>query len=122
MFWHIAAWVRRRAVPVVIVVGVGLVAAAIPFLHARFENPDARSLPRSSVARQLEEVRERFPAAVGAEPIEVLVMAPPDDPALGGLGRRGRGRDDVAAVDVDDALAAGRRVRRRGRPGRAGPG
>ena len=47
-FWHIAGWVRRRAVPVVVVVGVGLVVAALPFLHARFENPDARSLPRSS--------------------------------------------------------------------------
>ncbi|MET0323883.1 MAG: MMPL family transporter, partial [Ilumatobacteraceae bacterium] len=106
-FWHIAVWVQRWAVPVVIVVGVGLVVAALPFLHARFENPDARSLPRSSVARQLEQVRERFPAAT-ADPIEVLVMAPPDDPALGAWVRAVRSRDDVAAVDVDDGLAVAR--------------
>ena len=120
-FWHIAVWVQRWAVPVVIIVGVGLVVAAVPFLHARFENPDARSLPRSSVARQLEQVRERFPAAT-ADPIEVLVMAPPDDAALGdwvaGVAgprrcrRRRRGR----------RAGGGRRIGRRGHPGRTGPG
>jgi RND superfamily putative drug exporter len=104
-FWSIAVWVRRRAVPVVLVVGVGLVVAAVPFLHARFENPDARSLPRSSVARQLEAVRERFPAA-SADPIEVLAMVAPDDPSLTAWLTAVAARDDVASVEVDDVLAA----------------
>jgi RND superfamily putative drug exporter len=104
-FWHIAGWVQRWAVPVVIIVGLGLVVAALPFLHARFENPDARSLPRSSVARQLEEVRGRFPAAA-ADPIEVLVMAAPDDPVVADWVASVDDREDVAAVEVDDALAA----------------
>ena len=89
----------------VIVVGVGLVVAALPFLHARFENPDARSLPRSSIARQLEEVRERFPAA-SSEPIEVLAMVAPDDPSLASWVTAVTARDDVASVEVDDELAA----------------
>ena len=104
-FWRIAVWVQRWAVPVVVIVGVGLVVAALPFLHARFENPDARSLPRSSVARQLEAIRERFPAAT-ADPIEVLVMTTPDDPALADWATTVGARDDVAAVDVNDGLAA----------------
>ena len=104
-FWSIAVWVRRRALPVVIVVGVGLVVAALPLLDARFENPDARSLPRSSIARQLEEVRERFPAA-SSEPVQVLAMVAPDDPSLAAWLTAVTARDDVASVEVDDALAA----------------
>jgi RND superfamily putative drug exporter len=103
-YWHLAGWVRRHAAPVAAVVGVGLVVAAIPFLSARFENPDFRSLPRSSVARQIEEARQRFPVA-GAEPVEVLAEVGPDDPALtawiGGVEEL----PGVDGVDVDDELA-----------------
>ena len=54
----------------------------VPFTGARFENPDARSLPRSSEARQLDDIRRsRFPA-VGAEPIEVVARVAPDDARL----------------------------------------
>ena len=53
-----------------------------PLRRARFEQPDARWLPRSSVARQLDEIRRtRFPD-VGADPIEVVAEAAADDPAL----------------------------------------
>jgi RND superfamily putative drug exporter len=103
-FWHIAQWVQRHAVPIVIVVGVLLLIAGVPFLHARFENPDGRSLPGSSVARQLAEERERFPGG-GADPIQVVAMTPPDDPELAAWAATVAGRDDVAAVDVDDTLA-----------------
>ena len=50
-FARIARFVQRRAVPVAAVTSVGLVALASPFLGARFEASDARSLPRSSEAR-----------------------------------------------------------------------
>ena len=122
VFWHIATWVRRRAVPVVVFVGIGLVAAAIPFLHARFENPDARSLPRSSVARQLEEVRDRFPAAAAADPIEVVVMADAGRPGAGELDRHG-GRPRRRRRRRRGRLPrAGRSVGGRGRPGRTAAG
>jgi putative drug exporter of the RND superfamily len=103
-FWHIAKWVQRRARPIVAVAGVLLIVAGLPFLNARFENPDSRSLPESSVARQLAEGRQRFPGGE-AEPIEVVAMTTPDDPALTAWVATVAGRDDVAAVDVDGTLA-----------------
>jgi RND superfamily putative drug exporter len=103
-YWRLAGWVRRHAAPVAAIVGVGLVVAAIPFLSARFENPDARSLPRSSVARQIEEARARFPVT-GAEPVEVLAEVGPDDPALADWLTRIEGLPGVGGVDVDDELA-----------------
>ncbi len=48
--------------------------------------------------------RERFPGG-GADPIEVVAMTPPDDPELAAWAATVAGRDDVAAVDVDDTLA-----------------
>ena len=103
-YWHLAGWVRRHAAPVAAIVGVGLVVAAIPFLSARFENPDYRSLPRSSVARQIEEARQRFPVA-GAEPVEVVAEVGPDDPTLADWLTRIEGLPGVDGVDVDDELA-----------------
>jgi putative drug exporter of the RND superfamily len=103
-FWHIARWVQRWALPVVAVAGVLLIVAGLPFLHARFENPDGRSLPESSVARQLAEGRQRFPGNE-AEPIEVVAITTPDDPQLATWVATVAARDDVAAVDVDDTLA-----------------
>jgi putative drug exporter of the RND superfamily len=103
-FWHIARWVQRWALPVVAVAGVLLIVAGLPFLHARFENPDGRSLPESSVARQLAEASQRFPGNE-AEPIEVVAITTPDDPQLATWVATVAARDDVAAVDVDDTLA-----------------
>jgi putative drug exporter of the RND superfamily len=104
-YWRLAGWVRRHAAPIVAVVGVGLVVAAIPFLAARFENPDARSLPRSSVARQIEEARDRFPVG-GADPVEVLAEVAPDDPELAAWLNRIEALAGVDRVEVDDELAA----------------
>ncbi len=104
VFWHLAGWVRRHAIAVVAIVGTALVVAALPFLHARFENPDARSLPRSSEARQLEEIRQRFPGG-RADPVEVVALTDPDDPALAAYVAEIAARDGVADVRVDDGPA-----------------
>jgi RND superfamily putative drug exporter len=103
-FWHVARWVQRWAWPVVAIVGVLLIVAAVPFLNARFENPDGRSLPEASVARQLAEGRQRFPGGE-ADPIEIVAMTTPDDPQFVTWVATVASRDDVAAVDVDDTLA-----------------
>ena len=78
-----------------------LILAAVPFASARFEQPDARSLPPSSTVRQLEEIRrERF-AAVGAEPVEIVAEAPPTDPALVAYVAAIEAWPEVAEVSVE---------------------
>ena len=68
-FARLAHLVMRRAVPVVVVVGVGLVLLAAPFLHARFDDTGVKALPTSSETRQVAEaIDARFPA-VTAEPV-----------------------------------------------------
>ena len=100
VFSRIAGFVQRRALPVAVVAAVLLAAAAVPFAGARFENPDARSMPRSSEVRQLDDIRRnRFPA-VGAEPIEVVARVAPDDARLASYVERVRAIPGVASVDV----------------------
>jgi putative drug exporter of the RND superfamily len=99
-FSRIAGFVQRRALPVAVVAAVLLAVAAVPFAGARFENPDARSLPRSSEARQLDDIRRnRFPA-VGAEPIEVVARVAPDDARLAAYVKRVRAFPGVTSVNV----------------------
>jgi putative drug exporter of the RND superfamily len=81
-FYRLAAVVQRRALPVAGVVAVVLLATGAPFLGARFENGDARSLPRSSEARAVAlSTAERFPAR-GADPVYVVADTDQHDPAL----------------------------------------
>jgi putative drug exporter of the RND superfamily len=81
-FAHLAHVVMRRAVPVVVVVGVGLVLLAAPFLHARFDDTGVKALPESSETRQVAEaIDARFPA-VTAEPVQALADVSPDDPRV----------------------------------------
>ena len=99
-FSRIAGFVQRRAVPVAALAAVLLVLAAVPFASARFENPDARSLPRSSAARQLDDIRRtRFPA-VGAEPIEVVTRVAEDDPRMADYLERVQALPGVVSVTV----------------------
>ena len=94
----------RRAVPVVVVVGVGLVLLAAPFLHARFDDTGVKALPESSETRQVAEaIDARFPA-VTAEPVQALGDVAPDDPRV--------------AAWLDDIAAHARRGRGRRRRGR----
>jgi putative drug exporter of the RND superfamily len=81
-FARLARLVQRRAVPVVVLVSVGLVLLAAPFVHARFDDIGVAALPRSSETRQVAEaIDARFPA-VTAEPVDVVVDADPHDPEV----------------------------------------
>ena len=101
-FARISRLVQRRAVPVILVVGLGLAVVAVPLAHARFGRPDGRSLPRSSPSRQLWEVAHaEFPAQV-AEPVTVVARTSPTDPRLAAWVEDVRGLPGVRAVAVDD--------------------
>jgi RND superfamily putative drug exporter len=81
-FYRLATVVQRRALPVAALVAVALLAVGAPFLGARFENGDARSLPPSSEARAVAiATEERFPTR-GADPIYVVADAAQEDPQL----------------------------------------
>ncbi|HVM55544.1 MAG TPA: MMPL family transporter [Acidimicrobiales bacterium] len=97
-FYRLAAAVQRRALPVAGGVAVLLIALGAPFLGARFENGDARSLPSGSEARAVAlTVAERFPSH-GADPVLVVAEAAQDQPALIRYMAALAERDGVAAV------------------------
>jgi putative drug exporter of the RND superfamily len=81
-FYRLARWVQGRPIAVAGAVGFVLLLLAAPFLSARFENGDARTLPRSSEVRATAiTLAERFPAR-GTDPITVIAAAAADDPAF----------------------------------------
>jgi RND superfamily putative drug exporter len=80
-FYSLARRVQRRPVAVSAAVAGVLVLLGIPFLGARFETGDARSLPRSSEARATAlALADRFPAR-GTDPVTVIADVDPPDPA-----------------------------------------
>ncbi|MDQ1617742.1 MAG: putative drug exporter of the superfamily [Actinomycetota bacterium] len=80
-FYRLARAVQLRPVAVGLAVAVALVLLGIPFLSARFENGDARTLPRSSEARATAlALADRFPAR-GTDPVTVIADIDPTDPA-----------------------------------------
>jgi RND superfamily putative drug exporter len=109
-FFRLARFVQRRAIATVGIVGGALIAVAVPFLSARFETGDARSLPRSSEARAVAmTLNERFPAR-GADPIQVVAGADPANPAVVAYVETLRAIDGVAAVDTWQHTPAGMTV------------
>ncbi len=63
-------------------VALVLVLLGVPFLGARFENGDARTLPRSSEVRATAlTLADRFPAR-GTDPVTVIAATDADDPAF----------------------------------------
>jgi RND superfamily putative drug exporter len=81
-FYRLARSVQRRPIAVAGVVAAVLLLLGAPFLHAQFENGDARTLPRSSEVRATAlTLAERFPAR-GTDPIVVMARVGADDPAL----------------------------------------
>jgi RND superfamily putative drug exporter len=107
-FARLAHLVMRRAVPVVVVVGVGLVLLAAPFLHARFDDTGVKALPESSETRQVAEaIDARFPA-VTAEPVQALADVAPGDPRVEGwLDQIAATSGVVEAVVDEDVSGAG---------------
>jgi putative drug exporter of the RND superfamily len=104
-FYRLATLVQRRALPVAGIVGLALLAVGAPFLGARFENGDARYLPRSSEARAVAlTTAERFPAR-GADPVLVVAEEGQGTPAMNRYLSEIESWSGVAAVSswTDDA-------------------
>ncbi len=81
-FFRLARWVQRRPVVVAAATSAVLLLLGIPFLSARFENGDARTLPRSSEVRATAlTLAERFPAR-GTDPVTVIAGIDATDPVF----------------------------------------
>ena len=81
-FYRLTRWVQARPVAVGGAAALVLVLLGIPFLSARFENGDARALPRSSEVRATALLlADRFPAR-GADPVTVIADTDAKDPAF----------------------------------------
>jgi putative drug exporter of the RND superfamily len=79
-FYRLTKWVQGHAVAVGSAVVVVLVLLGVPFLSARFEIGDARTLPRSSEVRDLAlTLADRFPAR-GTDPVTVIAGTDSDSP------------------------------------------
>jgi RND superfamily putative drug exporter len=81
-FYRLTRWVQSRPVVVGGAAALVLVLLGLPFLGARFENGDARTLPRSSEVRATAlTLAERFPAR-GTDPVTVIAAVDQTDPAF----------------------------------------
>lgn len=81
-FYNLARWVQRHPVAVGLSTTALLLVLGLPFLAARFENGDARTLPRSSEVRETALVlADRFPSR-GTDPVVVLASVNADDAAF----------------------------------------
>src|SRR4029077_17087873 len=79
-FYRLTRWVQSHAIAVGAAAVVFLVLLGVPFLGARFEIGDARTLPRSSEVRDVAlTLGDRFPAR-GTDPVTVVADTDPDDP------------------------------------------
>jgi RND superfamily putative drug exporter len=110
-FARLAGLIQRRALPVALLVSVALAALAVPFFHARFDDPGVKALPESSETRKVAEtIDERF-SYVTAEPVEVVADVDADDPAVAAWLDEVRALDGVQGAEIDaDISAAGTAV------------
>jgi RND superfamily putative drug exporter len=105
-FAALARFAQRRAVPVAVLSSVGLAVLAVPFLGARYADADARSLPKSSVSRQLADLAQtRFGQGIDVEPVVVLANVPPGTPESSSYIERLGKLPGVTRVGVRDGIA-----------------
>ncbi len=99
-FYRLTRWVQARPVAVGGAVALLLLLLGVPFLSARFENGDARTLPRSSEVRATAlTLSERFPAR-GTDPVTVIARTDADDPAFEAWLGETSSADGVVGVSV----------------------
>lgn len=108
LFVSLSRMVQRRALVIVVAVAAPLLIVAVPFLHARYQSPDARFLPAGAESRELfQTIQARFPATVWTEPITVVAAAGDDRAGLAAFAKRVGHLDGVLAVRDPSALPRG---------------
>ncbi len=105
-WYRLAQFVTRRPAQVAVASAAVLVALGIPFTQTRFITADARVLPQSASAHQVQAaLNTQFPPN-RTTPLEVVVGAPASSPEVRSLTERLSRLPDVSAVG--DAQSAGR--------------
>ena len=106
-FYRLTRWVQSHAVAVGAAAVVFLVLLGVPFLSARFEIGDARTLPRSSEVRDVAlTLGDRFPAR-GTDPVTVIAETDPDDAEFVAWLEDAEAMSGVAGVSVRPDTPAG---------------
>lgn len=97
-WYRLSRFVMRRPGQIAIASAAALVALGIPFTGVKFISVDARVLPQSASARQVNDIlNQQFPPN-RTSPLEVVVGAPAGSPQTRQLAARLRTLPDVAAV------------------------
>jgi uncharacterized membrane protein YdfJ with MMPL/SSD domain len=103
-FWYrLSRLVMRRPAPIAIASAAVLIAVGIPFAHVRFVQADARVLPTTASARQVDTaLRDQFPRN-RTTPLEVVLGAPVHSTTVTSVVARIAKLPDVSAVSVQPA-------------------
>jgi uncharacterized membrane protein YdfJ with MMPL/SSD domain len=97
-WYRLAQFVTRRPARIAIASATVLIALGIPFTHIRFISVDARVLPTSASARDVQDaLNNEFPPH-RTSPLEVVVGAPAGTPEVRALATRISRLPDVSAV------------------------
>ena len=112
-FWYrLSRFVMRRPVPIAGLSAAFLIALGIPFFSIKFTSVDARVLPESASARQVDDViRSDFPPfretpirlaieGGGGKAVEAVISEARDDPGIAAVGRPRRLSGGVTVVDA----------------------
>ena len=106
-FYRLARWVQGHAVAVGLAAVAVLLLLGAPFLGARFEIGDARTLPRSSEVRAVAlTLADRFPAR-GTDPVTVIADADADSAEVAAWVERIGATPGVAGTAVRPAPEPG---------------
>jgi RND superfamily putative drug exporter len=98
-FWYrLSHFVMRRPAPIAVVSATLLIALGIPFTHIKFIQADARVLPPTASARQVDTALNRQFPPNRTSPLEVVVGAPARSGQVKQLAARIRSLPDVSAV------------------------
>jgi RND superfamily putative drug exporter len=105
-FWYrLSHVVMRRPAPIAAAAAALLIALGLPFTHIKFIQADARVLPTTASAREVDTaLRRQFPPN-RTSPLEVVVGAPAASAQVKELTRRIATLSDTAAVHTEPAGA-----------------
>ena len=97
-WYRLAQLVTRRPAAVAVASAAALIALGIPFTQIRFITADARVLPQSASAHQVQNALDRQFPPNRTTPLELVVGAPASSAEVGALTRRIARLPDVSAV------------------------